>query len=204
MTSGAVDALLFDVGGVIVRIDFNRVFARWAALAGCDQALLRQRFSQDLPYQRHERGEIGVEDYFASLRNSLGLELDDARMLDGWNSIVIEEMPGISALLARLAPRLPIYAFDNTNHAHAAQLRKQFDGVLRRFRIVFTSCTIGHRKPEPAAFDHVVRTLGVPAARILFFDDTRENVEGARACGLRAVHVTSDADVANAVVKLGL
>lgn len=204
MTSGAVDALLFDVGGVIIRIDFNRVFARWAALSGCDQALLRQRFSQDLPYQRHERGEIGVAEYFASLRKSLGLELDDARMLEGWNTIFIEEMPGIAALLARLAPRLPIYAFANTNRAHAAHLMKQFAGVLGCFRTVFTSCTIGHRKPEPAAFDHVTRTIGVPAARILFFDDTLENVEGARACALQAVHVTSDADVANAVVRLGL
>ena len=204
MTSDAVDALLFDVGGVIVRIDFNRVFARWAALSGCDQALLRQRFSQDLPYQRHERGEIGVADYFASLRASLGLELDDARMLEGWNTIFIEEMPGIAALLARLAPRLAVYAFANTNHAHATQLMKQFDGVLGRFRTVFTSCTIGHRKPEPAAFDHVVKTIGVPGPRILFFDDTRENVEGARACGLQAVHITSDADVASAVVKMGL
>ena len=73
MTPGTVDALLFDVGGVVIRIDFNRAFVRWAALASCDAALLRQRFSQDPPYQRHERGEIGVADYFASLRTSLGM-----------------------------------------------------------------------------------------------------------------------------------
>jgi hypothetical protein len=29
MAPGTVDALLFDVGGVVVRIDFNRAFARW-------------------------------------------------------------------------------------------------------------------------------------------------------------------------------
>jgi len=204
MTPSRADALLFDVGGVVVRIDFNRAFARWAARASCDQALLRQRFSHDAPYQHHERGEIGVGQYFASLRDSLGLELDDARLLDGWNSIFVEEMPGMSALLARLAPRIPIYAFANTNHAHAAHLLKQFAGVLGHFRKVFTSCTIGHRKPEPAAFDHVVRAMGVPAGRILFFDDTLENIEGARARGLQAVHVTSDADVANAVAAMGL
>jgi putative hydrolase of the HAD superfamily len=204
MTSRGVDALLFDVGGVVVRIDFGQVFTRWAAHAVCDPARLRQRFSQDAPYQRHERGEIAVADYFASLRTSLGINLDDARLLDGWNTIFIEEMPGISALLARLGPRIPIYAFANTNHAHAAHLLTQFAPVLGHFRKVFTSCTIGLRKPEPAAFDYVVREIGVPAGRVLFFDDTLANVDGARACGLQAVHVTSDKDVANVVSEMGL
>src|SRR6267142_602072 len=65
MKPGAADALLFDLGGVIIDIDFNRVFARWAASAGCDPALLRERFTQDEPYRRHEIGAIGIEDYFA-------------------------------------------------------------------------------------------------------------------------------------------
>src|SRR6185503_9502629 len=49
MAPGTVDALLFDVVGVVIRIDFNRAFARWATLAACDPALLRQRFLQDPP-----------------------------------------------------------------------------------------------------------------------------------------------------------
>lgn len=204
MTPASADALLFDVGGVVVRIDFGRVFARWGELAGCDAALLRQRFSHDPPYQRHERGEIEAAAYFASLRGSLGLKLDDARLLDGWNMVFVEEMPGMSALLTRLAPRIPIYAFANTNHAHAAQLLKQFASVLGHFRKVFTSCTIGLRKPEPAAFEYVAREIGVPAPRILFFDDTLENVVGARACGLQAVHVTSHETVRHAVAALRL
>ena len=48
----------------------------------------------------------------------------------------------------------------------------------------------------PAAYDHVVKAIGVPASRIVFFDDLAENIEGARARGLTAVHVTSPDDVA--------
>jgi putative hydrolase of the HAD superfamily len=39
----------------------------------------------------------------------------------------------------------------------------------------------------------------VPPARILFFDDTLANVEGARLAGLQAVHVRGPDDVRNAV-----
>ena len=49
-----------------------------------------------------------------------------------------------------------------------------------------------------------MREIGVPAERILFFDDTLENVDGARACGLQALHVTSDKDVADAIARMGL
>jgi putative hydrolase of the HAD superfamily len=204
MVPGGADALLFDLGGVVIRIDFDRAIARWAALASCDEALLRQRFSHDLPYQRHERGEIGAAEYFAALRLSLGIDLDDRQLIDGWNAIFIEEMPGISGLLARAAQRLPLYAFTNTNPVHEACWAQHFAGVLGHFAKIFTSSAIGLRKPEAAAFAFVVGEIGVPAGRVLFFDDALENIEGARSCGLQAVHVTSDGDVAKTLAAMGL
>jgi putative hydrolase of the HAD superfamily len=49
-----------------------------------------------------------------------------------------------------------------------------------------------------------VKAIGVPAHRIVFFDDLPENIEGARACGLTTVHVTSPNDVAHALDALGI
>jgi putative hydrolase of the HAD superfamily len=79
-----------------------------------------------------------------------------------------------------------------------------FAEVLGHFQKVFLSSTIGLRKPDAAAYDHVVREIGVPAERIVFFDDSTENIEGARARGLQAVHVTSTRDVADALAALGI
>jgi HAD superfamily hydrolase (TIGR01509 family) len=47
------------------------------------------------------------------------------------------------------------------------------------------SSTIGLRKPVAEAYDYVVRAIGVSADRIVFFDDTLENIEGARAVDCR-------------------
>ena len=204
MKSGAADALLFDLGGVVIDIDFNRTFAHWASSAGCDQALLRERFSQDEAYQRHEIGAIGIEQYFASLRVSLGIDLTDAQFLAGWNAIYIDETPGIAALLARAAQRLPLYAFTNTNPAHEAFWSVRFADATKNFRKVFVSSSIGLRKPDAAAFEFVVKEIGVPANRIVFFDDGPHNIEGARACGLQTVLVKSPSDVAAALAALGV
>jgi HAD superfamily hydrolase (TIGR01509 family) len=54
------------------------------------------------------------------------------------------------------------------------------------------------------AYDHVVKAIGVPASRIVFFDDLAGNIEGARARGLTAVHVRSPDDVARALAALGI
>jgi putative hydrolase of the HAD superfamily len=201
---GSADALLFDLGNVVINIDFERAFAHWASSAGCDPALLRERFSHDEPYQRHEIGQIGIEEYFASLRATLGIDLTHAQFLAGWNAIFIEEVPGIAALLARAAQHLPLYAFTNTNPAHAAYWSEQFPGAVKNFRKVFISSSIGLRKPDAAAFEFVAREIGVPANRIVFFDDSPHNIEGARACGLQTVLVNSPTDVAAALAALGV
>jgi putative hydrolase of the HAD superfamily len=118
--------------------------------------------------------------------------------------VFVEEMPGMRELLARVAPKIPIYAFTNTNRAHAAVYTVQFAPVLGLFRKIFASFEMGLRKPEPAAFAHISQEIGVAAQRILFFDDSLTNVEGARACGLQAVHVTSDETVRETIAELGL
>jgi putative hydrolase of the HAD superfamily len=201
---GSADALLFDLGRVVIDIDFDKTLACWAAHAGCEPADLRLRFARDEIYRRHETGEISDAEFFAGLRASLGIGISDTQFLEGWNAIFVGDMPGIAALLARASQRLPLYAFSNTNGAHVDYFSKAHADVLGHFREIFLSSAIGLRKPDAAAYDHVVKAIGLPAERIVFFDDLAENIAGARACGLTAVHVTSPGDVAEALAALGI
>jgi HAD superfamily hydrolase (TIGR01549 family) len=193
------DALLFDLGRVIIDIDFDRALACWAGHARCDWRSLGARFSHDDAYKRHEIGSIDDEAYFAALASSLGIAITGAQWLEGWNAIFVGEMPGIADLLAEAARHVPLYAFTNSNRAHERYWSERFADVLAHFQQVYVSSTIGLRKPDAEAFDHVVAAIGVPAERILFFDDNAENIAGARARGLATVQVTSVADIAKAL-----
>jgi len=201
MNNDGVDAILFDLGGVVFDIDPRKVTAQWAETAACDVTLLQMRFPHDVGL-RYEIGQMTDAAYFQSLRTSLGVDLSDAAFLDGWNAIFVGEMPGIAAELAKAASRCPLYAFSNTNPAHQAYFSTRFADVLSHFRQVFTSSDIGLRKPDAEAFQYVVNAIGVPAGRILFFDDSLANIEGARACGLNAVHVTTGSTVAGKLATL--
>jgi putative hydrolase of the HAD superfamily len=204
LSPGSADALLFDLGRVVLDIDFNKTLVCWAGHASCEPAHLLGRFTRDEIYHRHERGEISDGQFFAALRASLGVELSDIQFLEGWNAIFGGEVPGIAPLLARAAKRLPLYAFSNTNAAHVEHFSKAYADVLGHFREMFLSSSIGLRKPDAQAYDHVVKAIGMPAGRIVFFDDLAENIEGARARGLTAVHVRSPDDVAESLAALGI
>jgi glucose-1-phosphatase len=200
----AADALLFDLGRVVLDIDFSKAIACWADHAGCTPSDIGSRFVRDETYQHHETGRISDAAYFDSLRTALGIGISDEEFLEGWNAIFAGEMPGIAPLLERAARHMPLYALSNTNRPHVEYFSTAYAGLLGHFRKMYLSSTIGLRKPDAAAYDHVVKAIGVAAPRIVFFDDLAENVEGARARGLHAVQVRSSADVAHALDALGI
>ena len=152
--------------------------ASWAGHAGCAPADLVARFVVDDSFRHHEIGQIDDAAFFAEPAPVARHRLSDAQFLEGWNAIFTGEMPGIAPLLARAAQALPLYAFSNTNNAHVAHFSNAYADVLGHFREMFLSSTIGLRKPDAAAYDHVVKAIGVPAQRIVFFDDFADNIEG--------------------------
>jgi glucose-1-phosphatase len=204
LSPGDADALLFDLGRVVLNIDFSRALACWAGHAGCQPTDIAERWAVNDSYHHHERGTISDEAFFNELRRGLGIAISDAQFLEGWNAIFAGEMDGISPLLARAARHLPLYVYSNTNRAHVAHFTQIHAETLKPFRELYYSSSIGHRKPDAAGFDHVVSEIGVPASRIVFFDDLAENIEGARARGLKAVHVRTSRDVADALTALGI
>ena len=192
---GGVEALLFDLGGVIIQVDFGRAIAHWAEAAACDPEVIRSRFRFDKHYERHERGEITGAEYFASLRAGLGLDLDDDEIRAGWNAIYVGDMPGAIDQLRRAQGKLPLYAFTNSNATHQQVWEPRFARALSLFDTVFISSAMGLRKPEAAAFHAVSKAVGIPLDRMVFYDDVEENLVGARAVGLQTVHVTSANDI---------
>jgi putative hydrolase of the HAD superfamily len=73
---------------------------------------------------------------------------------------------------------------------HALDLIDEFD-------VIFNTAEIGIAKPDPAVFHHVLGELEVSVDEAVFIDDLLENVEGARAAGLRAhQHTDRDSTVA--------
>lgn len=190
-----VEVILFDLGGVVIEIDFARSFAIWSEYSGVSPKVIQTRFRFDLAYERHEKGEIHAESYFEALRFSLGIDLSDDEFAEGWQALYVGLIAGMPELLLEVKERIPLFAFTNSNRTHQKFWAREYAQMLETFDQVFVSSEIGMRKPDPTVFDYISKQIGVLPSRILFFDDIIENVEGARAVGMQAVQVTSIVDV---------
>jgi putative hydrolase of the HAD superfamily len=196
--------LLFDLGGVLIEIDFGRAFEAWSGHSALPASELARMFTFDAEYERHERGEIAASDYFAHLASALRLSGTQEQIESGWNAIFVREIEETVRLVQAARRKLPCYAFSNTNASHMAAWAAQFPSVVSSFDRIFVSHEMGMRKPERPAFEHICRTLDLPAESILFFDDLPANVQGAVDAGLRGVCVRTPADVVHALRDHGV
>ncbi len=197
-----IEALVFDLGGVVMSVDFEQAFNVWSRHSGIAAPLLRSRFIADSAYEQHERGELTGDEYFESLRASLGVALSTSQLAEGWNAVLGREIPGMRDLLRHANEHRPLYLFSNTNRLHQTCWTDRLSVTLNVFHKCFVSCEMGLRKPEPQAFGSVAAAIGVPPRRILFFDDLADNVAGARQAGMQAVQVRSIGDVRDTLAGL--
>ncbi|MBW1760126.1 MAG: HAD family phosphatase [Deltaproteobacteria bacterium] len=95
-------------------------------------------------------------------------------------------LPGVEELLAELGEAgCTMHAF--SNYPVWYRLIEERLKLSRFLDWTFVSCITGLRKPDPAAYTHVLSKLRVPAERCVFVDDRNSNCEAARQCGIRSL-----------------
>ncbi|MEM7256881.1 MAG: HAD-IA family hydrolase [Pseudomonadota bacterium] len=197
-----VKALLFDMGGVVLNIDFNNVFRAWAKLSSLTEQQIKASFQMDQAYENHERGSINSTQYFEHIRNTLQLTGTDEQLAEGWNAIFGTEMSESFDAIDQIRHRIPAYGFTNTNAAHQQYWEYHHPRVRNTFAKLYVSSEIGLRKPDAEAFEYILNDISVKAEELLFFDDTPGNIEGAQKLGIQTVLVKDAQSVTSALAAL--
>ncbi|MFW6146261.1 MAG: HAD family hydrolase [Planctomycetota bacterium] len=199
-----IRAVIFDVGHVLVDVRMADTPRTWAAAAGLAVEAVERVYWSDTAYERLERGEITLADYHAHVAAQLDgpLSLDDFSR--GWCDIFGPILPGVEALLDRLDGRVRLVCLSNTNAAHAAVWGEAYRDLLGHFERVFTSHTLGARKPEASCFRQVLDYLALPADQVVFIDDRPENVVAAEALGMHGIVAADAEQIARDLARLGV
>ena len=148
-------------------------------------------------------GKLGTSKYFAHLRNVLELEANDSKIALGWNAIYLEEIAETVNYILAAKKKLPCFAFTNSNPTHQDFWMAAYPRAVGSFHQIFVSSELGLRKPDREAFKAISDITGISVDKMLFFDDAEENVNGARAAGMQAVHVKAHSDVKKALADIG-
>lgn len=187
------DVILFDVGGVLLTNSWDvRQRAQVAAHFHLDEGDLQTRHAEVM--ELWERGGIAMSTYLdvAVFHEPRSFSRDEfvACMLD--QSKLLPE--GAMEILKELSASGRYLLGSLNNEARELnEYRFKAFGLRNYFDVALTSCYLGLRKPDLAIYQRAIDIVGGPPERILFIDDRPENVAGAQAAGLVALHFT-DAD----------
>lgn len=202
--NGTIDAIIFDLGGVVMDVRMERAPKLWATQAGVPPERVEEVFWSDTEYQRLERGEITIEQYHASMNGRLGGVLPFDVFLRGWNDVFVGLMPEVDQLLHRLDGKVRLLVLSNTSTAHTTHFRERFADILPVFERQFLSQEIGARKPDAACYQAVIDYAALPPHRMVFVDDKQANVDAARALGLHAIVALGTTSIAEGLSRLGV
>jgi putative hydrolase of the HAD superfamily len=182
----ATSVVLFDFGGVVIRTPFE--------LHGFDW---RGPFDpgSDPLWEQSQRGEITEREYWHRRASAYHPDAEDpthAFMRDLYEqdeAVIVR--PEVLALLASLEDA-GLRRAVLTNDLAAFHPQEWIDRmtVVRRFDPVVDLSHVGVLKPQPEAFEHALKELGLSredAGRVVFVDDQRRNVAGALSVGMRGV-----------------
>ena len=189
---------IFDMGNVIIDIDFKRVLGVWSHLSGTPLATLTERFKMGEVFQQHERGEISDEQFAADLCNEMGIALSFEQFSAGWHAVFVGLRPEVITLFQKLREEgHRVVVLSNTNRLHLDFWPQHYPEIEANTDAMYLSQNLGMRKPEPEIFQHVLEKEGFTADQAVFFDDVAENIEAARAAGIEAVWVEDNQTVPN-------
>lgn len=205
------DTLLLDLGGVLIDVDYQASARAFTALGFPNFDGLYTKAKQTDLFDRFETGELSPAGFRDAVRVLLAADLDDAHIDASWNAM-LGSIPQVRLdLVQRLKERYQVLLLSNTNAIHVPA----FEAIVARengitdfkglFHGAYYSCEMGMRKPDPAAFRHVLARHKADPRRTLFIDDSIQHVHGARAAGSSAEHLDLDReDVVGLVDRLGL
>lgn len=183
--------IVFDLGGVIVRIRKEWTARCQAAGVHCPLPNAGSRQALDALYQSYHAGDFDLDVLCEKISASLEGRCSPAEAKDIHRAILNGEYPGVDDIITGLQSGGHLTAlFSNTCGDHWEVLKAY--PTVARMEHHFVSYEMGWVKPDLNAYRQLQERLGVEADAILFFDDLMENVQAARRTGWRAEHITPD------------
>lgn len=196
-----IKAIVFDMGGVIVRLDMDTCIVNFKELAGfADIEDYLDRFHQKGFISDLEEGKTTPDDFYREcLKHSRpGTTMETVRycfcsLLDGLEEDSLE-------FIRSLRGRYDLYVLSNNNpisRAYFCEMMKA-NGLDPQevFRKEFYSYEMKMLKPSAKVYAHVIDSIGLRPEEILFIDDAADNIEAAQAAGIKTLWLRPGMDIA--------
>lgn len=198
-----IQAVIFDVGGVLLRTEDrgprSALEVRYGLAPGASEVLV---FNGEIGTQA-QRGAITSRALWEYVQAELGLDAagvaEFRAAFFGGERLDTEMVDLVRSLRPRYQTAIISNAMDDLLEVitHRYPLADAFD-------LIVGSAYEKVMKPDPAIFERTLARLGRAPEEAVFIDDFAHNVEGARRLGMAAIHYRAGMDLAAALAELGV
>jgi epoxide hydrolase-like predicted phosphatase len=195
-------AIIFDVGGVLIRTRSRAGRQKWADRLGMDAWDFENFVFNGESGRQAQLGQKTVETHWSGLGQHFGLtrtELAEMRRDFFAGDALDEALIGYVQRLGEAGYRLGLLSnfVDDARPLWTATFP-----LLHYFEGVIISSEVGLMKPDPRIYHLALASVEARPDEALFVDDFIENVRGAAAVGLQALHFTDPEEAQQRLVKL--
>jgi len=196
----AIDSVVFDIGWVLVRFNYQPIIellrARGCAVDDLHALLERAALSE------HESGRLHGQGLLERLAALATGAVSHAELHEKWVGM-FELDPPMLDLAHRLSEHHRVYLLSNIGDLHWAHLSREY-----RFHALghgaLPSFLAGAMKPDAAIYAQAERRFALHPAATVFIDDRADNIAAARARGWQGIVHTDHGSTRAALRALGV
>ena len=195
--------IIFDLGAVIIDIDFEKTFKAFSELSSLSKHEVAERYHSETFFSDFEKGIIGNYSFVQNVRELLQLPMtiSDQQIMDAWNKLLITIPENRIERIKVLSKKYRLFLLSNTNPVHIHEVNNilhktnGIDRLERLFETTWYSYDLGLIKPHTSIYERVLSDKLLKAEETAFLDDNTENIHGAAQTGIKTLHVQGTNDL---------
>ncbi len=186
MSGQVIKAIIFDMGGVLVKTVDKESRSQLAGKFGLTYHQLDQLVYGSESAQRATRGEISELEHFENVLNLLGIPDDDITKFKKafWGGDTLDLK--MVDFIRTLKDQYKIGMLSNAMSETRTWLEENYD-FLHLFDVIFFSAEQKLAKPNPLFYEAILNEMGFAAEETIFIDDFVENIRAAENLGIQTV-----------------
>jgi len=201
MTVMTIQAVVFDIGGVLEITPSLGVSGTWEARLGLTAGRLDERMAD--VWHGGGIGTVTEQEVHEALTERLGFTAAQLAgfMADLWREYLGTPNTELIGYVRRLRPRYRTGILSNS-FVGAREREQAAYGFEDLVDEIVYSHECGMSKPDPAIYALACERLQVEPSRMVFVDDYEPCVAGARRAGIQAVQFQDNAQAVSEIEKL--
>ncbi|MFX0004050.1 MAG: HAD family hydrolase [Candidatus Hermodarchaeota archaeon] len=202
-----VKAIIFDLGGVLIDLDFSNFYNQiiiQSPLNKPQTPIMLEFFRQSDMYHQ---GNMTDDEFYQLACDLLQVcMLDQSDFFNAFNSIISGYNAKVVEIIKEIRElnQYKLIALSNVNSSH-------WDYILRKnwsFIGWFDELILSHEthliKPNPKVFEYAIKKAGCKPKQILYIDDGLNNIRSAKELGINCIKFTNSEELLEELKRLNI